>query len=140
MPLHSFLVAGRRAARRNGLTQVGLLAAFWALGGEVARWTGLPIPGGVIGLFIVLALFASRLLNPVYMRRGAGWLLAEMMLFFIPAAPAILEHREFFGLTGLKILAAIIGGTALVMIATALATDLAFRWFAARDASQGGQA
>lgn len=132
MVVRSMAGVGRRALRLRWIFQVGLLVAFWGLGEALARWTGLPIPGGVLGMGLVLALFWSGLLSPVSMERGAGWLLGEMMLFFIPAAPAVLEHQEFFGLLGLKILAAIVGGTALVMGVTALATDWAYRWFAAR--------
>ena len=61
------------------------------------------------------------------MRLGANWFLAEMLLFFIPAVPAVMDHREFLGLMGLKILGVILGGTIAVMAVTALTTDLAYR-------------
>ena len=62
------------------------------------------------------------------MRRGANWFLADMLLFFIPAILAVLDHREFLGLLGLKILAVILTGTGIVMAVTALCVDLFYRW------------
>ncbi|WP_052435271.1 CidA/LrgA family protein [Sulfurospirillum cavolei] len=46
--------------------------------------------------------------------------------FFIPAVPAVLNHQEFFGWTGLKILAIIIVGTMIVIIGTAIVVDFSF--------------
>jgi len=59
--------------------------------------------------------------------------LAEMLLFFIPAVPAVLDHQEFLGPLGLKLLAAVLAGTLLVMGGTALTVDLCCR-LARRDA------
>ncbi|MNL56483.1 holin-like protein [compost metagenome] len=62
------------------------------------------------------------------MQRGASWLLGEMLLFFVPAVMSLLDHREFLGLLGLKLLVVILLGTALVMAGTALTIDLCYRW------------
>jgi holin-like protein len=103
---------------------MGLLIAFWLVGELVVRFTGLPIPGGILGLFLALALLLSRRLSPASMRRGADWFLAEMLLFFVPAVPAVLDHREFLGLLGIKVVAVICCGTVVVMGVTACAVDL----------------
>ncbi|MBN8898593.1 MAG: CidA/LrgA family protein, partial [Rhodospirillales bacterium] len=91
------------------------------------RVAHLPVPGGIAGMLIVLALLASRRLSPVSMRRGADWFLAEMLLFFVPAVLAVLDHHEFLGWTGLKILAVILGDTVTVMSVTAHTADLCVR-------------
>jgi holin-like protein len=67
------------------------------------------------------------------MKRGADWLLAEMLLFFVPAVLALLDHREFLGLLGLKILAIIVLSTTMVMGVTALTVDLCYRWSDGHD-------
>ena len=76
---------------------------------------------------LVLLLLASGKLKATTMRGGAQWLLADMLLFFVPAVLAILDHQEFLGIVGLKILDVILGGTAAVMCATALAVDFGYR-------------
>ncbi|MBP2301874.1 CidA/LrgA family protein [Azospirillum picis] len=117
-----------RTFRDSRILQVGLIGLFWLAGEALVRLTGLPLPGGIVGMAIVLLLLASHRLNPGSMRRGAEWLLAEMLLFFVPAVLALMNHREFLGLLGLKILAVIAGGTLAVMAVTALTVELFYRW------------
>jgi len=68
------------------------------------------------------------------MKRGANWLLAEMLLFFVPAVLALLDHGELIGLLGLKIFAIILLSTTAVMCVTALTVDACYRW-SERDVS-----
>ncbi|WP_239032018.1 CidA/LrgA family protein [Paroceanicella profunda] len=118
----------RRAAHRNRLFQIGLIIGFWAAGEALVRLLGLPLPGSIVALAAVLALLACRRLRVVSVRRGADWLLAEMLLFFVPAVLAVLDHREFLGLLGLKVLLVILVGTVAVMGTTALTVELCCRW------------
>lgn len=113
--------------RESHLLQIGLIMAFWMAGESFSRTSGVPIPGSVIGLFLALALLAAGWIKPAAMRRGAQWLMAEMLLFFIPAVLTVLDYHELLGLLGLKILAVILAGTVVVMGATALAVELALR-------------
>jgi holin-like protein len=117
----------RPVLHRSRVLQIALLIGFWVLGEQLTRLSSLPVPGGVIGMAIVLALLASRRLSPFSLRRGAYWLLAEMLLFFVPAVMAILDHGELAGALGLKLLAVILPGTLLVMGGTALTVDLCYR-------------
>jgi holin-like protein len=110
------------------MLQIGLLLAFWLAAELLVLGTDLPIPAGIVGMFLVLALLASRLLRLGSMRRGASCFLAEMLLFFIPAVPAVLDHPEFIGWLGLKVMAVILLGTAAVMATTAMTIDLCGRW------------
>lgn len=130
--MRNLTVGFRHFVRRNPFAQIGLLLAFWLLGEAVTHFTGLPVPGGIVGLMIVLALLATRRLSIVSMRRGADWFLADMLLFFIPAALAVVTHRELLGLLGVKILAIICFGTFVVMAVTAATVDICYRWRMAR--------
>uniref|UniRef100_UPI001F09C793 CidA/LrgA family protein n=1 Tax=Pseudomonas aeruginosa TaxID=287 RepID=UPI001F09C793 len=71
--------------------ELAVLIAFWWAGGWLAKAIGLPLPGGVVGLAALLLLFASGLLRPAWLQAGAGLLLAEMLLFFIPALMSLLD-------------------------------------------------
>lgn len=122
--------------RTSRLLQAVLVVGFWLAGEALVRLLGIPLPGGVIGLALMLVLLATHRLDAGSVRRGAEWLLGDMLLFFIPVALAVVDHHELLGLTGLKILFVILASTAAVMIATAFAVDRCFRWRAAhvRDA------
>lgn len=133
MNIGQFALARRRGLRRSRLFQIALIVAFWLIGEALARACALPVPGGVVGMFIVYALLASRKLSLFSIRRGADWFLAEMLLFFVPAVMAVLEHHEMLGWLGLKVLAVIVLGTVTVMAVTAVTVDLLCLWSANRE-------
>jgi holin-like protein len=58
-----------------------------------------------------------------------------MLLFFVPAVLALLDHRELMGMLGLKIFAIILISTTAVMCVTALTVDLCYRWTERDDIS-----
>lgn len=76
---------------------------------------------------LVLALLLSGRVSLFSMKRGAEWFLAEMLLFFVPAVLAVLEHQELLGMLGVKIMAVILVGTLTVMTVTALTVDFCYR-------------
>lgn len=127
MSVRKLSLSLRLAARRSRLIQCLFLAALWLAGEAVARYAHLPVPGGVVGLVLVLLLLASGRVNVVDLQRGARWLMAEMLLFFVPAVLAVLDHREFLSLLGLKLLAVVLLGTLTVMGGTALVVDACCR-------------
>ena len=130
--IHRLSIQTRLLFHRNIFAQMGLLCAFW-ISGEVITWAlSLPIPGAIIGMVLALLALASHKLSILSMKRGADWLIAEMLLFFVPAVLALLNHKEFIGLLGIKILVVILGGTFVVMSITALTIDLCYRWMLMR--------
>lgn len=127
MIARKYVAACRRNLRLRRPLQIVLIFAFWQAGNFLVRLSGLPVPGGIVGMVLVLVLFASGRLSPASLRHGANWFIAEMLLFFVPAVLAVMDHREFLGFLGLKLLAAVLLGTIAVMIITALSVDLCFR-------------
>lgn len=118
----------RAVLRRTRSLQILLIGMFYLMGEGLVRGTGLPVPGGVVGLGLLELVLALGLVEAASIRRGASWLLAQMLLFFVPAAIAIIDHREFISALGLKVVLVIVVGTLLVMTGTALTVDLLYRW------------
>jgi len=127
-------LAFRRGLRRSALLQIGLLVLLWWLADGVMRVLGLPVPGGIVGLFVLLLAFALQWVSPRSFRHGAQWLLAEMLLFFVPAAMILLDNRQMFGWLGIKLLLVVVAGTLLVMSATAMTVELLLRRSLRHDA------
>jgi len=117
----------KRWMRRSTWLQIGALVGVWLLAEWLMRRLGLPVPGGIVGLFVLLLAFALHWLSPRSFAQGAQWLLAEMLLFFVPAAMILLDNRQMFGWLGIKLLLVVVGGTVLVMAATALTVEWLFR-------------
>lgn len=105
-----------------------ILLGIYLLGVQLARWLGWPIPGGVIGLGLLLIAFASGYVQPVALQLGAGLLMAEMLLFFIPALMSLLDYGSLLREEGWRILLVIGCSTLLVMLVTALTVELVCRW------------
>lgn len=118
--------------RRNRWVQAGLMVALWAAAQALVSRLNLPVPAGVVGLAVLLVLLASGRVPVAWFGRGSSHLLDHMLLFFVPATMALLDHRELFGTLGLEVLGVIVVGTLLVMVGTALAVEACFRW-SARD-------
>ncbi|MBA6099974.1 MULTISPECIES: CidA/LrgA family protein [Pseudomonas] len=110
------------------LAELATLYALFALGGQLATWLGWPIPGGVMGLALLLLLFAVGALKPAMLQLGAGWLMAEMLLFFIPALMSLLDYGALIRDEGWRILLVIAVSTLMVMVVTALTVELVCRW------------
>ncbi len=109
------------------LVELAILCSLFLLGGQLASWLGWPIPGGVMGLALLLILFASGVLKPAMLQLGAGWLMAEMLLFFIPALMSCLITVRS-SVKSWRILLVIAVSTLMVMVVTALTVELVCRW------------
>jgi holin-like protein len=110
------------------LAELTVLLALFLIGSQLAAWLAWPIPGGVMGLALLLILFATGLLKPAALQLGAGWLMAEMLLFFIPALMSLLDYGSLLRDEGWRILLVIAVSTLLVMLVTAVTVELVCRW------------
>ena len=125
----------RRLIEPAYLLQIGGLVVLWLCGEWLIRLTGLPFPGSIAGLALLLILLATGWLPQGRIAPGADWLLARMLVLFVPAVLAILEYPQLAGVAGLKILCVIVVGSAIVMAVTARVVCLAIRLFVPDDAA-----
>lgn len=131
--------ASMRQRPRPGLVlQVLMVAACWGAGEALVRWTHAPLPGSIAGLLVLLALLGLRVVHPPDVERGAGFLLARMMLFFTPAVVAVVDHPEWMGALGVRLAVAIVAGTLAVMLVTGSVVELCVRGLDARGGGGGG--
>ena len=63
---------------------------FYLLGCVVAALTGNFIPGSVVGMLLLFAALSFGWIRPWRMKRAAGFLLDNMMLFFIPVGVGLI--------------------------------------------------
>lgn len=110
------------------LVELVVLLAIYLLGCQLAVWLAWPIPGGVIGLGLLLLVFASGLIKPAALQLGAGVLIAEMLLFFIPALMSLLDYGGLLRHDGWRIMLVIGFSTLMVMLVTAFTVEMVCRW------------
>ncbi|MDD5442932.1 murein hydrolase regulator LrgA [Pseudomonas fluorescens] len=116
------------------LSELVVLLAIYLLGTQLSAWFAWPIPGGVVGLGLLLATFASGLVKPAALQLGAGVLMAEMLLFFIPALMSLLDYGGLVRHDGWRILLVIGFSTLSVMLVTAFTVEMVCRWSLRREA------
>jgi holin-like protein len=127
-PLPPLRQAAQKLAHAGRIVlQTGFLIVFWLLADLIsARW--LPqLPAGVLGMLLLLIGLLTRALPLGWFNLGARWLLAEMLLFFIPAVIAVVKYPQLMLHQGLAIVLVIILSTLFVMAVTALAVDGVYR-------------
>ncbi|MDC0610314.1 CidA/LrgA family protein [Vibrio sp.] len=105
------------------LFQVVILSVIWFAADYLVTLFHLPIPANLTGMLILLALVFCKVVNVNWLRRGATWLLAEMLLFFIPAVVAVVNHKELMEQEGLRILAVLVISTIIVIAVTSLVVE-----------------
>ena len=107
--------------------QVAGLVGLWWVSDKIVHGAHLPIPGSVLGLGILLTLLLTGILPLAWVQAGARVLLAEMLLFFVPATVTVVKYPAVVLQTGWQLLLIIILGTTAVMVGTALVVETAVR-------------
>lgn len=111
----------KRLARLTA--ELAVLLGIYLLGCEIAAGFSWPIPGGVIGMVLLLLAFAVGGIKPAALQMGAGLLMAEMLLFFIPALMSLLDYGGLIRDDGWRILLVIGVSTLMVMLVTAFTVE-----------------
>lgn len=96
------------------------LLLFQLIGETIARGSGLPIPGPVIGFVLLAAALAAspglrREVDPV-----AAGLLRYLSLLFVPAAVGVIQQWGLLRVAAVPIVAALLVSTWAALIVTAL--------------------
>ncbi|HEY0184478.1 MAG TPA: CidA/LrgA family protein [Rhodopila sp.] len=116
------------------LLSLGLILLCQLIGEAVARATGAPVPGPVLGLILCVLLLVlrdwvgrgeRRRLVPAELRDGqfeqaGSGLLSYLPLMFVPAGVGVIQRLDILEGYALAIAAAVIASTVLTLVVTAL--------------------
>ncbi|KEQ24033.1 CidA/LrgA family holin-like protein [Paenibacillus tyrfis] len=91
----------------------------WLLNG-LATLLHLPIPGSILGIVLVFVLLQLKIIRIEWIDLGAKWLLAEMLLFFIPAAAGMIQYQSLLRDNGLPIMLVLVSSLVVVMLSAGL--------------------
>lgn len=105
-----------------------LLLTFQLAGEALSRALGLPLPGPVLGMALLLIAMIAVPRLAEMLRPTAQGILAHLSLLFVPAGVGIVGHLDRLGSQGLPILIAIIISTALAIAVGALTFQTLARW------------
>ena len=108
--------------------QLALLLLFWTIGYGLQQRFHVPISAGVLGLFLALAALLCGVLKLDWIKGGADFVLGELVLFFVPCVVGLLKYQALFQSQGWQLISTIAIGTVCVMVATAYAVSIGFKW------------
>lgn len=123
------------------LHALALILACQLIGEVATRAAGLPVPGPVLGMLLLLGWLSLRGGISEDLGRTADALLANLSLLFVPAGVGVLVHWERVSDQWGAIAAALILGTLFTLATTALTMALAMalvrRWTTRGRADRG---
>lgn len=114
---------------------IALLLTCQLAGEIIHRALGIPLPGSVIGMVLLIAWLASVRRERPSLTAVSGWLTAHLSIMFVPSAVGMIEEGPILSRFGVGLLLATIASTILTMIVSVLVFQWALRRVA--DAEEG---
>ncbi|WP_442599852.1 CidA/LrgA family protein [Neobacillus sp. D3-1R] len=105
------------------IIQIFFIHLFLFLGVGVKHFIPVPIPASMIGLILLLIALFTKLVKIEWIEQGGNWLLAELLLFFVPSAVGIVNYNEILSWEGFEMVLLIGASTFIVMATTAFTSD-----------------
>jgi holin-like protein len=97
-----------------------LLLVYQLIGEVLVRFTGLPVPGPVVGMLLLFVTLVARGSAPDWLRDTCQGLLSHLSLLFVPAGVGVLLHFKRLGAEWLPISVALVASTVITIGVTAL--------------------
>lgn len=76
--------------------QVLLLCGISIVGNSLSELIGIGIPGNLLGMAILFGLLEKKVFSLEWIEAGADFLIAELLLFFIPSAIGVMQYESVF--------------------------------------------
>lgn len=98
------------------IAQILILYIFYYIGVFIVEITGLPLPASILGLVLLAFCLKMNWVKVDYIREGAGFLIAFMTLFFIPAIVGIIDYPELLSIEGVLLLGTVFVSTLFAIL------------------------
>lgn len=98
------------------LLQIAALYVFYMVGTWVQEMLNIPIPGSLIGMFLLLVLLSLKVLPVKWFDLGAETLVAIMPFLLIPPTLGLMNYGAFFMSKGISLFITVVASTFLIII------------------------
>lgn len=102
----------------KALKQFGVILAILLIGQGLHQYFGLPIPGTVLGMMILLFLLLFKIIKLQWVDKITDVLLEHLSLLFIPPGVAIMNEFHNFKGNLLPLFLILLSSTVIVMVVT----------------------
>lgn len=107
----------------KSIAQIMGFIVYSMLINQLVAWLHLPVPGSILGIVLLFLMLQLKIIKLEWVDLGAKWLLAEMLLFFIPPVVGVMEYKELMLANGLRIAAVILLSILAVMVVTGVLAE-----------------
>ena len=114
------------------LGAIALLLTCQLTGEIVHRMLGLPLPGSIIGMLLLIAWLAVKRKERTALESVSTWLTAHLSILLVPGAVGLIDQGPILRREGIGLLVAIVVSTLLTMMVTVLV----FQWVVRRMEKQ----
>ncbi|MBS0659900.1 MAG: CidA/LrgA family protein [Verrucomicrobia bacterium] len=108
---------------------LGILAGCWWLGDALRGWLGLVVPGGIVGLLLLLLLLGLRVVPIAWVERPAALLMKWLPLILLPSFVLATQDRTFLRTHGLAYVGTMVVTLLLLWVCIGWLAQLLFRAF-----------
>lgn len=105
------------------LISLFLIMGSLGIGVTIQKFTGVSVPGSVIGMLILFFSMALGLVKAEWVKPGATLFIRYMILLFVPISVGLMQHFDMLLANALPILASAVGGTLIVLVSLAWLLD-----------------
>ncbi|MCU5239432.1 CidA/LrgA family holin-like protein [Bacillus cereus] len=98
------------------LVQIAALYVFYMVGTWVQEMLNIPIPGSLIGMFLLLVLLSLKVFPVKWFDLGAETLVAIMPFLLIPPTLGLMNYGAFFMSKGISLFITVVASTFLIII------------------------
>ena len=102
------------------LASLTAIALFEVAGDLLQKLTGVPIPGPVIGMALLLAALILKGGLPDQLERAASGILSYLPMLFVPAGVGVMAHFDLIRAEWPAVVAALVGSSVLAISVTAV--------------------
>lgn len=120
------------------LGAIALLLICQMAGEAVHRFAGVPVPGSVIGMALLLVWLALVRRERPSLDVVTGWLTAHLAIMFVPAAVGLMNEGPVLARHGVAIIVATVISTLLTLMVTAMVFQWAVRRMEHKDRKHDG--
>lgn len=100
------------------LRQMLIILGVWLVSEVLSRALSLPIPGNVLGMFIMLILLCTKAVKVTQLSEVSNFFLENISLFFIPSVAAIVIYYKQVQDQVAQVLIALVVSSVLVFMVT----------------------
>jgi holin-like protein len=97
------------------LKQLSIILGIWFVGEMISKLSGIPIPGNVIGMIILLLLLVFKVIKVDTIKETSEFMLKNMGIFFIPPGVGILVSAKLLKGSGVEFVLLVLISTFFVM-------------------------